>query len=398
MADQGIFSGTSFLVTILMAHMLLPEEFGVYASIVMFIYLVISLLNAIVIQPLQVSLARVKNHKSYISFSFWLQVVFLILFAGISVFILSLNLQFLEIYNPIMWPILTFMCSMVFHDYFRKLFLARAQTQFALIIDMLSAISYLVVITISYLGDNIHLSDILTMFALGYLPGIIWGSTKITPGKISVADLHEYISMHYSQSKWLVMTSMVQWWSTNLFVVASGVFIGLKALGAFRLVQSVFGVFNMLLQTFENYILPQTSRLMVSSQKEAGTYLKNISLKSSLLVGIILLGTFVFAKPIIILAGGTQYSEFYYVVQGMSVLYGLIFLGYPVRLAIRALVLNKHFFIAYLFSLVISLSTFNILLDKLELTGAIIGLIISQLVLIIYWQSILIKRNFILWK
>ena len=45
----------------------------------------------------------------------------------------------------------------------------------------------------------------------------------------------------------------------NLFIVTSGVYLGVAALGAFRLVQSLFGILNLVLQTFENYVLPQAS-------------------------------------------------------------------------------------------------------------------------------------------
>jgi len=67
-------------------------------------------------------------------------------------------------------------------------------------------------------------------------------------------------------------------------------------------------------------------------------------------------------------------------------------------LCIRMLVLNKNFFIGYLLSLAFSLLFFNYFLSNFGLSGAILGLAISQLILIIYWQFVLSKNNFLLWK
>ena len=93
-----------------------------------------------------------------------------------------------------------------------------------------------------------------------------------------------------------------------------------------------------------------------------------------------------------------MYADFGYVVQGMAALYFVIFIAYPVRMAIRVLVLNNNFFYGYLFALVFSLLSFTFLLETWGLIGAIIGLITSQLILMAYWQYILIQNNFRLWK
>ena len=133
-------------------------------------------------------------------------------------------------------------------------------------------------------------------------------------------------------------------------------------------------------------------------EEQAKAYLKQISLKTAIPFSIVLVLIFVFSEQIIVLAGGAKYSEYAYVVKGMSVLYCFIFLGYPIRMAIRALILNKNFFMGYVLSLGFSLISFNYLLEKWGLIGAIVGLVISQLIVLSYLQFILIKNKFLLWK
>ena len=82
----------------------------------------------------------------------------------------------------------------------------------------------------------------------------------------------------------------------------------------------------------------------------------------------------------------------------MVLLYVFIFIGYQIRIAIRILVLNKVFFTGYLLSFLFSLFTFYFLLSEFGMNGAIVGLISAQIITIGYWQFVLKKHNFILWK
>lgn len=111
-----------------------------------------------------------------------------------------------------------------------------------------------------------------------------------------------------------------------------------------------------------------------------------------------LLAAFIFSEQIIRFAGGSEYTEYAYLVKGMALLYFVIFAGYPIRMSIRMMILNRLFFIGYVISFLFSLITFNFLLKEWHLWGAIIGLIINQLIILSYWQYALIKKEFILWK
>ena len=397
LADQMVFSGNSFLVTLLMVRILSPTDFGVYASVVLLVYLVINVLNAIIIEPLQVTLSEIVDKPSYIAFSFWLQLC-LLLFALLGiVFILSLKIPFFELYNHLDYGIVLLAFGFVLHDYFRKLFLASRQLGRALLIDMLTAGLHFGILISALFYAKYPLSDILIYLGLAYMPALVLAIFFIRPKCRKIAAWEFYLAKHIKQAKWLLLSAMAQWWSSNLFVVASGIFLGIQALGAFRLVQSVFGVFNVLLQTFENYVLPQASRLLQNSPDKAKKYIRQIGFKSSVLFGSILVPVFIFSEYIIVLVGGSTYAEYSFVVKGMAILYLIIFLGYPIRITVRVLILNKNFFLGYLLSLLFSLLSFNYLLKEWHLVGAIIGLIVSQLIVLAYWQFIL-KKNFVLWK
>ena len=78
--------------------------------------------------------------------------------------------------------------------------------------------------------------------------------------------------------------------------MVSGIYIGLEALGAFRLVQSIFGVLNILLQTFENYVLPKASRLYALNKQHSKDYLKKITWQGGFLFAPVLLLLAIFSE------------------------------------------------------------------------------------------------------
>ncbi len=398
LADQAVFSGGSFLITVLLARSFEPVEFGLYSSITLFNYAVVSLLNAAIIQPLQVSLGNVEDQRSYISFNLCTQLVLILLLTIGLTALMGLNFDFLKDFTKLGYGVLIYFTGFLIHDYFRKLFLAKADTTSAFIIDSVTTTSHISILTIVYFKHSFSFESTMYYIGLCYIPAVIISLFKIRPTFSNLASWKGYLIMHAQQGSWLVLTTLTQWWSSNLFIVTTGYYFGKTALGAFRLVQTLFGLLNLVLQTFENYVLPEASRKLAISHSDAKKYLLGITKKSGILFGVILTVLFLFAEQIIVLVGGNKYQEFAYIVQGMSILYVFIFIGYPIRLSIRMLVLNSRFFAGYVFSLLFSLLSFQYLLKEFHVIGAIIGLIASQIITLAYWQYILIKNKFVLWK
>jgi O-antigen/teichoic acid export membrane protein len=393
LADQAVFSGTSFLLTIILAHRLDPASFGVFSGLMLGLYLIVSLIGALVMQPLQVNVS-VNNNAHYLSFVFWAQTS-LTLLTAILLFGLATNL-FPEF--SISVSMLTFSIGFVFQDYLRKLFLALNKPFQSLFVDAITATGQIMVLTWLILNEKNELETIVFLLGLAYLPAILTGIIILKPFYFDATLWKSFLTMHITQGGWLLISAATQWWAGNLFVVASGFYIGVQSLGALRLVQSLFGVLNVLLQTFENYVLPQTARLLFKSKNDAIQYLRSIVLKTSILIVPILLLLYVFSDQLIVLAGGQDYRQYGFLFRGMAILYVLIFVSQPIRIAIRALILNRYFLYGYLISLLFALLSSKFLLSHYELLGAIAGLIGSQILLIVYWQFILHRKKFYLWK
>lgn len=396
LADQAIFSGTGFFATLFLARILTTQNFGIYSGVILIVYLILSITNAIVIQPLQVSFHKMSDKNQYLTFTLLLQLVLNIVLS--SGFYLVTLIPGLEWAKEINWSVSFFSFMFLTFDYFRKTFLATNGLLKALKIDFLNLASYACAILYLFSQPNLTLKATFFLLALTYLPSILYSLFNLPLTKLNTGACKSLSIMQFSQAGWLILAASLQWLSSNFFIMVSGIYLGIEALGAFRFVQSLFGVLNVLLQTFENYVLPKVAGLYNTSVESSKLYLRKITIQGFLIFAFILGILSVFSKEVIELGAGSKYTQYHYVVKLMSLLYLVIYIGYPIRLSIRMLVLNKSFFSGYLISFVFSLLSFHLLIKYGHLAGCVTGLVLNQLLMIMYWQYILTLKKFNLWK
>ncbi|MCP2871650.1 hypothetical protein, partial [Salmonella enterica] len=82
------------------------------------------------------------------------------------------------------------------------------------------------------------------------MPAGVWCIFQLKPTLQESVVWNVFFRYHRKEGLWLGLVSLVQWGSANLFIVPMGLFVSIESLGAFRLVQSLFGVLNILFQTF----------------------------------------------------------------------------------------------------------------------------------------------------
>jgi O-antigen/teichoic acid export membrane protein len=392
--DQAMYSGTNFLLMLFLAQKLDLKSFGLFSTLMLFVYLTMSITTALIIQPFQVSYHKVQQKKQYFVF-LCLAILLLIALFILIVKLLFLCLSVLAIYSVYENTIAFFIFGLLIQDFFRKFFLGLAQITNALIID--SLFTLFVIILFYVLRDGIQLSNTLWIISIANLASSLPGIIFIIKNFEIPKSWKTFLDNHILQGKWLVYIAFLQWGSSNFFVLVSGIYLGIEALGALRLVQSIFGVLNVALISIENYVLPKVIYFHHQSLAKAKKYLIDISLIGLAIFGLMLTLVFIFSDAIIILAGGLKYQKYGYVVKIMTILYLFIFLNYPIRIAIKTLVLNKVFFYGYVISFVLSVVTFHFFLNYFGLYGAVAGLATNQLVMTFYWHNQLKKNQFQLW-
>jgi len=393
LVDQVISSGTNFCLTLFIAQKLDIKSFGLYSSVLLIMYLLLSVNNALVIQPFQVTIAKTKNREQYITALFFgILILLFFVLIGIALFFQFFNGKVLFQINS--GAVIWFTIGFLINDFFRKLLLGLSKIKRVLFMDIL----FLILAFLFLVVKQINLSQVLLLIGVMNIVSTLPGFVFIIKNYEKPILWRLFVIDHLKQGKWLLSVAILQWCSSNFFILISGIYLGIEALGALRLVQSFFGIINIGLQTIENYFLPKIASIYANNSLKAKKYLLKLTIMGAIGFSIMTSLFFIFSDQIIVLAGGEKYQHYGFVIKMVALLYFFIFLGYPVRIMIRVLMLNKVFFTGYLLSFFTSLASFHFLLKYSGLYGAVTGLIMNQVIMILYWQYQLNKKQFQLWK
>jgi len=390
--DQLIFSGSNFVLTFVLARKLGIADFGLFSSVLLATYLLVGICNSVLVQPFQISVAKKFTNKS-LGFVLQSLLVLLGVFASLMFLVKLLPFSSIGFYKTHFLSIVTFSSAYILQDFLRKILLALDRVKLVLMIDCI----FLIVFPVIWFQEDLDLKQ--SLFVIGIVNGIAslpgaWFCIKNSKFSFKNKELFNY---HFKEGKWLFSASVLQWFSGNFFTLVAGVYLGINALGALRLVQSFFGIINVILQTVENYYLPKTAKLYFQNKTEEKKELYLNMLKGMMVLATVITGFFMFSDSIMVLIGGEKYEQYGFVVKLVSVLYFVILYSYPVRISIRVMEQNKAFFVGYCISFVFSVASFHFLLKYGALYGAVAGLLINQIVMIVYWKILLYKKQISLW-
>jgi O-antigen/teichoic acid export membrane protein len=395
LADQVVVSGSSFATNLLLANSLGLEVYGKFAAAGMVQIFLLSLSMGFGTQVFQVIFPSLepgdkKRYTSgflYLLFAFSLVLLSLI---GIFYFIPSNN------FNVERKDVLITGLAIIFfllQDALRKMLITAQFAQKAFLIDAITNILQIAVIALCHYMHWLSLSVAWLVIGMTFIPSVAAGIFLLKPLRFKKADIKYVWQIHKKTGGWLVSAAILQWGTGYFFVIAAGWWIGAAALGALRLAQYIFGLLNVLLQAIESYTLP---RLVNTTNPEQ--YLFEVTKKSLLLISPLLILLSVFAEPILSIAGGNDMDQYSSVMYGLSIIYLFITAGYPLRMAIRSNLLNRHYFIGYILSMVFSITCAPYLLRHYQLYGVLAGLFITQLITLGYWMFILHSKKIMTWK
>lgn len=388
--DQAMFSGGSFLTTVILARGLDMGTFGLYSSVVLVLFLLLGISNALVIAPFQVRIASEEKPGRYISVLFEGQLIL----TGVMMIAGALVLGITKPDALPVIPVLLWGAGFLMHDFLRRVLLTRGFAKQALTLDGLTNVVQIVMLAALSAGNRLSLNSAAWVIGLTYLPAIALGIYYIKPRFYGWQIAQYYLNIHWKSGSWLLLSAAVQWWANNLLVIASGVLVGVEALGALRLAQTLFGVLNVLLQVYENDVLPRAAWYYQQSVKQMKAYLSRVTRYSLFILLPVALVLWFGAGYVMQLAGGDTYVQYAYMIKGMVLLYVFIFVGYPIRITIRVMELNKSILSAYLLVLVFNLLLAGWLIQHWSVAGVIAGLIFNQLLVLGYWLWRLVRSPY----
>ncbi|MCU0333551.1 MAG: oligosaccharide flippase family protein [Chitinophagaceae bacterium] len=399
LADQVVVSGGAFITNLLVARALGITSYGLFSAILLAQLLVLSLLQAAFSGIMPVVWARLPlpARSAYASGLFWMHAGILCAVLVLGGLLYAMWPQWWQAGASVWWPALLAAVLYFLQDYLRRWMLATEAAPRALIMDVISNGAQLLLLLAGWWQGWLRLHHCLWIIALTFLPSVLLGLWWLRPGRPQWAHMRMATRQHVPSAKWMLSSALLQWTAGNYYILAAGWWLGPAALGALRLAQYIFGLLNVLLQALENYALPGAARLHQAPQQLFAFLLKMLRQLAMLFVPLLLL-LVLLRQTTMQLAGGTAFVPYSYVMVGMALLYVFVLIGYPVRLALRVQLLNKHYFIGYVITTVFSMLTARLLVGQWGLAGVLAGMISAQCILLLYWLYILSSKNRISWK
>lgn len=395
--DQGLVSGMNFLSGIVIARLLGLHGFGVFSIAWMGVLISSSVHQSLVIVPMQTLCAK-KNQEEFKKYfqGLMLQHLLLSLGAGIIAFLaIAFMTWMLDGWN-VRSIILSFplaVTGFLMQDFLRKYFLLMRKNKLALILDTIAYAGLLLsAISINFIR-SLDASTVLLLVSLFFLYASLVGLFYLPTFSFNLKQLKETVIENWQFSRWMAATSVLQFFAGNFFIIAAGALLGPVAVGATKMAQNIVGITHVIFLAMENTVPSKAANFQrVAGDERMMKYLVNFSAKMGAATVFILLLIAIFSQSLIRIFYGGEFVSYDYMLKGFCVLYVIVFIGYPMRYAIRTLENTHHIFYAFVISSAFSISAAYPMIRMFGLAGVLAGLFITQLIALAYYSYSLRKQ------
>ncbi|MDO9084687.1 MAG: hypothetical protein Q7U53_00660 [Anaerolineaceae bacterium] len=398
--DQVLFSGSNFLVNILLARWITPEEYGAFA-IAFSIYLFFAGISiSLTLEPMmifgstyfkeKVDKYLTKVFKGHIGLSIFLAFIFLL----ISIFTKGLVREtFIGASISLPFMLMVWFC--------RRKYYIRSKIDRAAIISGIYSIVLLAGIIILKEREILYPYSIYVVFIIASLISVIY--YKISNNAISFNPFNdityqEILVRHWNYGKWIFLASIASSITNLVYIPILGLVSSLDEAAAFKAIQNLTLPFQQLLAASSMLTLPFLSNSAHTVSKSIFTkqmrFLVLFFLSLSLLYSCFVL---IFGRTIIkFLYSSEFYIDYYWLIPSFSII--LIFMAIiePLTMSCRAFEKPKIVLKSKIISAISVLVLGLLLVPNLKLQGIIICMITSiifELMVILKSLLNILKEN-----
>ena len=387
--DQAIVSGSNFLISILILRFLGIENFGVYSILWLLLLFFNSVQLAYVISPLLTNAPKQKiiNLNLFYGNTFIQQLFFTFLIFILSFCLLEFFGNFFKDYKVQQFsiPFSFAIFFSQFYQFLRRICFSKKLFFKATVLDCF--VYSIIIFSLIYLNliNELNLNKVFWIFSISFFLGFILNASLIFSFGYNFNTLTNFLRENWTISKWLLYTSILQWFSGNLWVINTGIILGPYILGIVRACQNILNIANIIFQSFENIIPATTSKkFMTRGKNYMDTFLSKIVKKGLLFTASLSLLILLLAKPLLYLIYGNETANYSEILIFMSFLIPLHFLQYPSSYGLRTLSKTRPIFISYLITSAIAILISIHVINYFKIYGFIFGLYMSQIIITSY--------------
>ena len=398
--DQVVVSTGNFLISIIILRFLGLEVFGIFSFYWLFLLLIYGLQISYIISPMLTNAP--KQQDSTINYFyggvffqqliFTLLIFFIIFFSLIFLGNFSLDYQMEDYYLQFSLSIV----STQLHQFIRRLLLSKKLYHRALFSDFITYFSLIICLFYFNFLDLLTLEYVWWIIFYTFLFGFIINSLVIFSLDYRFKNSYEAIKENWIIGKWLLLTSLTQWFAGNLWLVNAGLILGPYIFGIIRACQTLLNILNIIFQSIENFIPGEASKRFTSGGiKEMENYLRKFTIKYFIIISLIVLTIILSSKYLINFFYGSETAQYNQILIYLSLLIPIHFLQYPLNYCFRTLGITKSIFISFLCSAIFALLTSKFIITNFKIQGLIFGLYASQMLIItiLYFSYYHLRKN-----
>lgn len=385
LVDQGLCSGVNFATAIIVARNLGLEEFGRF-SLAWIVALFFSNLQIATVCIPMMGIGpkqSAQQRPQYFATLAAQQALFsAVTFCAIFLMVPLAHVLFQDphLYG-VGLPLATAAVAFQAQDFIRRYFITRGDTELALVNDVISYGGQLVVLLWLFSTRDGDAKAVLWVIAATSGLAFAVGSLRMEKLHFDLVSFREISRRQWRSARWMGGTAIMNWLSSNTFLVAAGAMLGVASVGLLQAAEKIVNVLNILFQALGNIIPVEAARLLRDGNSGKLTaYLKKVTLAGGAVTVAVALLLSVFPETWLRLAYGNQMAQMGSILSGYAAVYVAMFLSIPLRSGLIATENTRPIFIAYLLQTVFAAVSAYQLIQWLGIWGVPAGLMVKQLI------------------
>ena len=387
--NQIITSGSSFLVSLFLVNILGLENFGLFTVLWLVFLLINTLQLSVIVSPMMTnSSLYTSDLKAYYYGGTFAQQIFLILVILILVKfffffgnLVSIDSRIYALQNIFLLIIFT---SQIY-QFFRRFFFSEKMYVVPIVIDTIIYITLFSFLIYHFKTNELNLEKVFYSYFISFFVGLLLVIPYVKKFNFSFKSFTDSAKVNFKISKWITLTSIMQWFSGNLWLINSGIILGSYFLGAIRACQTITNLSNLLFQSFENFFPPKLTHIYKSEgSKSMNEYIKKININGFILLSVFVVILSLGSKYVLEFFYGPEVSQFYYLLIFLSILLPFTFISFFYRFGLRTLMITRPIFLSYLISSIFTVIASKFIITNYNEIGFAIGFIFNQLIILFF--------------
>ena len=387
--DEGMIAGSNFLIGVLLARWLVPDQYGAYALAYSLYLALAAFYRALILEPIAVFGPSYKSpgRRKYLGSLLKLQAI-----AVLPVIAILGGSSYLAGH---LWTAPSVASALVGLTVAAPFLLIFSFTRFSFYLDckpdraLSGAVIYCAIIAVGLaLLYRMDLLSPLAAFLLMMAGALVSGAIQLARlkpavrGKFHDEVLSDVWNKHWTYGRWSLPTSLLVWLPANLFYFLAGSFCGIAQAGALKALTNFIAPVGHLTAAFSLLLTPYVAKLY-GERGALGTHVPVQRINTLYFIAglsyCVVIG--VFGSVIFHALYANRYSEFIYLVPWAAVVAALNMAGSGSRIGLRALQSPSSLFVAYCAAGVASIGAGIPLVWVYGVPGAIAGSILASAVM-----------------